>query len=184
VHQGNLIRENDGANPLVVINQIQPVLVTFSIPEQRLAEIREFMKGRALKVEAILSGSQPRSLVGSLAFINNAVSANTGTVELKAVFNNGENLFWPGQFVSVVLSLTTRKNVVVVPTPAVQMASDGQFIFVVKPDSSVEKRLVETTVVSETETIVEKGISQGETVVTDGQLRLVPGAKVEIKNPK
>jgi len=184
VHQGNLVRENDGANPLVVINQIQPVLVTFSIPEQRLTEIREFMKGRALKVEVVLSGSQPRSLAGSLTFINNAVSANTGTVELKAVFNNGENLLWPGQFVNVVLSLTTRKNVVVVPTPAVQMASDGQFIFVVKPDFLVEKRPVEATAVSETETIVEKGISQGETVVTDGQLRLVPGAKVEIKNPK
>ena len=180
VHQGNLIKENDGASPLVVINQIQPVLVTFSIPEQRLAEIREFMKSHTLKVEVIVSGSQPRSLAGSLTFINNAVSANTGTIELKAVFNNGENLLWPGQFVSVVLSLTTRKNAVVVPTPAVQMASDGQFIFVVKPDSSVEKRLVEATAVSETETIVEKGISQGETVVTDGQLRLVPGVKVRV----
>ncbi|MCX5642381.1 MAG: efflux RND transporter periplasmic adaptor subunit [Candidatus Omnitrophica bacterium] len=184
VHQGNLIRENDGANPLVVINQIQPVLVAFSIPEQRLAEVREFRKDRALKVEAVLSGNQPRSLFGSLTFINNAVSANTGTIELKAVFNNGESLLWPGQFVSVVLSLTTRKNAVVVPTTAVQMASDGQFIFVVKPDSSVEKRLVEATAVSEVETVVEKGISPGETVVTDGQLRLVPGAKVEIKNIK
>ncbi|MFA5393379.1 MAG: efflux RND transporter periplasmic adaptor subunit [Candidatus Ratteibacteria bacterium] len=180
VHQGNLV----GVEPLVVINQIQPVLVTFSIPEQRLTEVREFMKSHTLKVEAVLSGSQPRSLFGSLTFINNAVTANTGTVELKAVFNNRENLLWPGQFVSVVLSLTTLKNVVVVPAPAVQMASDGQFIFVVKPDSSVEKRLVEATAVSETEMIVEKGISPGETVVTDGQLRLIPGAKVTIKGQK
>jgi membrane fusion protein, multidrug efflux system len=184
VHQGTLIKGSDGANPLVVINQVQPILVTFSVPEQRLAEIRNFRKSHNLKVEAVLPVDQPRSVFGSLNFIDNAVNSTTGTIELKAIFNNGENLLWPGQFANVVLDLTTRKNAVVVPTPAIQMASDGQFIFVVKPDSSVEKRMVETTAVSEAETIVEKGISPGETVVTDGQLRLVPGTKVTIKGQK
>jgi len=184
VHAGNLVRAADGGNPLVVINQIQPVLVNFSLPEQRLSEIRGFMKNRSLKVEAVISNDQAYSVTGSLQFIDNAVNSGTGTIGLKAVFSNGESRLWPGQFVNVVLNLAVRKKVVVVPTPAVQMASEGQFVFVVKPDYSVEKRVVEVTAVSEDETIVEKGVSAGETVVTDGQLRLVPGTRVEVKNQK
>lgn len=184
VHPGNLVKSNDQANPLVIINQVQPILVAFSVPEQRLPEIRDFMRSRSLKVEVIVANDPTHSVSGSLNFIDNTVNSNTGTIDLKAVFSNQENRLWPGQFGSVVLDLTTRKNAVVIPTPAVQMTGEGQFVFVVKSDSSVEKRAVEVTTISVTDTIVEKGISQGETVVTDGQLRLVPGAKIEIKGQK
>ena len=184
VHPGNLVKDNDQTNPLVIINQVQPILVDFSVPEQRLPEIRDFMRSRSLKVEVIVANDPTHSVSGSLNFIDNSVNSNTGTIDLKAVFSNQENRLWPGQFGSVVLDLTTRKNVVVIPTPAVQMTGESQFVFVVKPDFSVEKRAVEVTTISVTDTIVEKGILQGETVVTDGQLRLVPGAKIEIKGQK
>ncbi len=180
VQAGNIIKENE-AN-LVVINQITPIYVTLSVPEQNLGEVRKYLATGKLKVQAIVPNGELFSEEGFISFIDNAVDSQTGTIRLKGTFANRERKLWPGQFVNVVLTLTTEPNAIVVLSQAIQTGQQGQYVFVVKPDFTVESRPVVTGRSVNNETVVQKGLHAGEKLVTDGQLRLYPGAKVEIKN--
>jgi multidrug efflux system membrane fusion protein len=180
VHPGNLIKANDTI--LVNINQINPIYVTFSIPEQELLEVRKYMAQGKLEVEAEIPNAEGNPVKGIVTFVNNVVDKATGTIQLKGTFNNEEKRLWPGQFVNVTLTLTTQPNAIVAPSQAIQMGQQGTYVFVIKPDLTVESRPVVVARTLENESIVEKGLQPGEKVVTDGQLRLTPGAKVEVKN--
>lgn len=179
VQQGNHIKAEDIS--LVVINQIVPIDVAFSVPEQFLSEIKKYMALGKLQVEALVPMDDERPERGVITFIDNAVDTNTGTIRLKGTFANREKKLWPGQFVNVVLTLTMEPNAIVVPSQAIETGQEGQYIFVVKEDLSVESRPVVAGRSVNNETVVKKGLSPDEKVVTDGQLRLYPGAKVEIK---
>lgn len=178
IHQGNMIKANDV--PLVNINQVEPIYVTFTVPEQHLADIKRFAAGGKLPVQVLIQGDN-RPAVGKLSFIDNAVDQATGTIKLKGEFANSDRRLWPGQFVNVTLTLHTQPNAIVVPSQAVQNGQQGQYVFVVKSDMTVEARTVTVSRSGGGQSIVEKGLTPGERVVTDGQLRLVPGARVEIK---
>lgn len=179
VDKGNLIKANDD-KPMVVINQIQPVYVSFSIPEQTLPEIRKHMASGKPGVEAFLSDDK-KPEGGALTFVDNTVDSTTGTITLKATFENREQSLWPGQFVNVQITLAIIKDAAVVPSQAVQTGQEGQFVFVVK-EGSAEIRPVTTGIAYEGLVVIHKGLMPGEQVVTDGQIRLFPGAKVEIKD--
>lgn len=179
VKQGNIIKAED--INLVVINQIIPIDVAFSVPEQFLPEIKKYMAVGKLQVEALIPMNEERPERGVITFIDNAVDTNTGTIRLKGTFANRENKLWPGQFVNVVLTLTTEPNAIVVPSQTIQTGQEGQYIFVVKEDLTVESRPVVAGRTMNNETVVKKGLNPDEKVVTDGQLLLYPGAKVEIK---
>jgi multidrug efflux system membrane fusion protein len=179
VKQGNIIKAED--INLVVINQIIPIDVAFSVPEQFLPEIKKYMAVGKLQVEALIPMNEERPERGVITFIDNAVDTNTGTIRLKGTFANREKKLWPGQFVNVVLTLTTEPNAIVVPSQAIETGQEGQYIFVVKEDLTVESRPVVAGRSMNNETVVKKGLNPDEKVVTDGQLRLYPGAKVEIK---
>jgi multidrug efflux system membrane fusion protein len=181
VSPGNIVKAPDDA--MLTINQIHPIYVSFSVPERSLPEIKKEMLKKTLTVEAAfqkLSGPPPQ---GKLTFIDNTVDPTTGMIQLKATFPNENSVLWPGQFVQVSLTLSEQPHVVVVPSEAIQNSQNGEFIFVVKADQTVEMRPVVTGITRDDETLVEKGLKGGETVVIDGQLRLVPGAKVSIKAP-
>jgi membrane fusion protein, multidrug efflux system len=179
VHAGNIVKTNDTA--LVEINQISPLYVSFSMPEQHLQEIKRYQARGKLKVEAVPSEDETRPEQGVLTFLNNTVDTTTGSILLRATFQNAEKRLWPGQFVNVVLRLTSLPNAVVAPTQAVQAGQAGHYVFAVGPNLTVESRPVVTGPVVGPETVIEKGLQPGDKVVTDGQLRLFPGAKVEIK---
>lgn len=179
---GNVVKGNDD-NPLVVINQVRPIYVSFAVPEQHLADVKRYLAQGGLKVEAVVGGGKGGSVVGALSFVNNTVDPTTGTIQLKATFPNADNVLWPGQFVDVALTLTSEKATVV-PAQAVQSGQQGSFVFVVKPDNTVESRPVKVGRRLGGEVVVDQGVTGGERVVTDGQLRLVPGARVEIKPQK
>jgi membrane fusion protein, multidrug efflux system len=180
IHQGNLVKAND--TPIMVnINQVAPIYVTFAIPEQSLAEVKKYMASGKLKVEARIP-NDPKPAAGLLTFVDNTVDTATGTIKLKGTFTNEDRRLWPGQFVDAVLTLTTQPNAIVVPTQAVQNGQQGQFVFVIKPDLTVESRPVTVGRSVDSQSIILAGLQAGERVVTDGQLRLVPGAKVEIKS--
>lgn len=181
-HQGNLIKAN-ADNPLIVINQIQPVYAVFSVPEQYIGEIKKYMSSGKIKVEVIIGKDEKYLESGVITFVDNTVDTSTGTIKLKATFANRERHLWPGQFVNVVMTLTARSNAVVVPSQAIQTGQKGLYVFVIKPDLSVESRPVVTSLSFENETVVEKGLQPGERVVTDGQMRLFPGAKADVKAP-
>jgi membrane fusion protein, multidrug efflux system len=176
---GNLVKANDLA--IVTVNQLTPIYATFSIPEKLLAEVKRAMAGNELKIEAAIPNEPGATEAGSISFLDNAVNPATGTIKLKGVFANKSRKLWPGQFTDVVMTLGNRKDAVVVPTNAIQTSQQGQFIYVVKPDNSVEMRQVTATMAVGEDTVVEKGLGAGETVVIDGQLRLTPGAVVESK---
>jgi multidrug efflux system membrane fusion protein len=180
VKQGNIIKAEDIS--LVVINQIIPIDVAFSVPEQFLPEIKRYMASGRLQVEALIPVDDEPPERGVVTFVDNAVDTNTGTIRLKGTFANREKKLWPGQFVNVVLTLTTEPNAIVVPTQAIQTGQEGQYVFVVKPDMTVESRPVVAGRSASSETVVKKGLQAGEKVVTDGQLLLYPGARVEIKS--
>ena len=179
VKQGNIIKAED--INLVVINQIIPIDVAFSVPEQFLPEIKKYIAVGKLQVEALIPMNEERPERGVITFIDNAVDTNTGTIRLKGTFANREKKLWPGQFVNVVLTLTTEPNAIVVPSQTIQTGQEGQYIFVVKEDLTVESRPVVAGRTMNNETVVKKGLNPDEKVVTDGQLLLYPGAKVEIK---
>lgn len=179
VQQGNVVKANDAT--LVTINQVVPIRVSFSIPEQSLADVRRYQAAGTLKVEAMPQDGKADPVPGTLSFIGNAVDAATGTIQLKGTFPNTDRRLWPGQFVNVVLTLTVRSGAVVVPSEAIQTGQQGQYVFVVRPDLTVEARPVTAGETFGGETVIGQGVVAGETVVTDGQLRLVPGAKVEPK---
>jgi membrane fusion protein, multidrug efflux system len=180
-NEGNLIKAN-ADTAMVTINQIQPIYVTFSVPEQYLAEIKKYLAQGKLKVEAYISRDDREAEQGLLTFVDNSVDLSTGTIRLKATFPNRHRRLWPGQFVSAVLTLTSRPHALLVPTAAIQTGQDGQYVFVLRKDGTVESRPVSAGTGVNDETVVEKGLNVGETVVTDGQLQLAPGAKVEIKH--
>jgi multidrug efflux system membrane fusion protein len=173
---GNLVKAND--LPIVAVNQLSPIYATFSIPEKRLAEVKRAMAGNELKIEALIPNEPGSTEIGTISFLDNSVNSATGTIKLKGVFANKSRKLWPGQFTDVILTLGIRKNAVVVPTNAIQTSQQGQFIYVVKTDNTVEMRQVTSAIVVGEDTIIEKGLTAGETVVTDGQLRLTPGAIV------
>jgi multidrug efflux system membrane fusion protein len=180
VHVGNLVKAND-VPVLVVINQITPIYVDFSPPENVLPQVKKYMAHGRLKVEAFPPDDPQRPETGFLSFVDNAVDNTTGTIRLKGTFQNGSHRLWPGQFVDVVLTLTEQTNAVLVPQQAVQTGQEGQFVFVVKADQTVESRPVTVSRTLEGNAIVEQGVRPGEVVVTDGQSNLVPGTRVEIK---
>ena len=180
VNEGSLIKANDD-KPMVVINQMQPIYVSFSIPEKNLPEIKKYMAGGKLKVEAFISDEDKNPEEGALTFIDNTVDVATGTIKLKATFGNKGKRLWPGQFVNLIITLATQPEAIVVPSQAVQTGQQGQFVFVIK-DNAAELRPVTAGIKYEDLTVIEKGLAPGEQVVTDGQMRLMPGAKVEIKN--
>lgn len=181
VHVGDLVRAND-ANALVVINQVTPAHVGFSVPGRYLPDIRRFQAQKPLVVTASpngaardASGPAERGVIG---FIDNAVDPTTGTIRLKGTFQNAGRQLWPGSFVRVTLDLTTDPAALVVPATAVQASQDGQYVYVVKPDRTVEMRTVDLVRQQDDQAVIASGVSAGEVVVTDGQLRLTPGARV------
>jgi multidrug efflux system membrane fusion protein len=180
VHRGNILKANDNDRPLVIINQINPIYLSFYIPERNLPEIKKYMAGSKLEVDAILPGEDGESIRGELAFIENTVNTETGSIQLKGIFSNEGKKLWPGQFVNVVLTLTTQTGMVVVPSQAVQTGQQGQYVFVVKDDLTVEYRPVTVGRAIDGEVVITKGISPGEKMVTDGQLRLAAGSLVKI----
>jgi multidrug efflux system membrane fusion protein len=185
VFPGNVTRAPDG-NPLVVLTQTKPVRVSFAVPESRLAQVRVASAGPSpLAVEASPSGGNAAPsgapVGGALSFLDNEVDRATGTIRLKARFANEDRRLWPGEFVEVRLVLGTRKDAVVVPSSAVQPGQAGPYVYVVKPDATVEARNVRTTDYPGSLVVVESGLAAGERIVVDGQLRLVPGATVVAK---
>lgn len=181
IHEGNVVKANDVGNAMVTINQISPIYVTFGVPEQFLADIRRYQAAGTLTVEAGPPGPSEGRARGAVTFVNNTVDAATGMIQLKAAFTNSERALWPGQFVNTVLTLTTQRDAVVVPSQAVQTGQKGSFVFVVKPDLTADARAVTLGRTVGRETVIEKGVTAGERVVTDGQLRLFPGARVDVK---
>ncbi len=182
INQGNLIKADDEKNPIVVIHQIQPIYVSFAVPEKYFPEIKAAMAKETLPVTAAITGDEAHPVQGSLTFVDNRVDPATGTIRLKGTFKNDEKLLWPGQFVEVSLGLASQPNALVIPAQAVQTGQGEQFVFVVKPnDHTVEYRAVKVERIMDGEAVINQGLADGEQVVTDGQLRLVPGARVEIK---
>jgi len=181
VTEGNLVRVND-ATPLVVINQLTPINVTFSVPEQNLPELKRHMASGKLRVDAAFPADEGRPEQGVLFFVDNAVDRSTGTIKLKGQFENRDRRLWPGQFVNVALTLTTQGDVVVIPSEAIQVGPEGQQVFVVKPDKRVEVRPVTVVRTTEGEAIIAKGVEPGETVVREGQFLLGPGSRIDIKD--
>jgi membrane fusion protein, multidrug efflux system len=181
VHAGNLVKANADTF-MVVINQIQPVYVDFSLPEQSLAEVRRYMAERKLAVEVAIPGEQGDAEHGELSFVDNSVDAKTGTIELKGLFANETERLWPGQFVDATLVLDERPNTILIPSQAVQTGQEGSYVYVVDSGMKVETRPIVIGDAIDGETVIERGLKAGETVVTDGQLRLLPGSKVTIKS--
>jgi membrane fusion protein, multidrug efflux system len=180
VHEGNLVRAAD-ASPLVVINQVTPIYVSFAIPESRLPELKRYLALGTLAVDAKPPTDDGVSSHGQITFVDNNVDQTTGTIRIKATFPNNDRRLWPGQFVNVIVALTKDPTAVVVPTAAVQVGQQGQYAYVVKPDKSVEYRPLVVERTSGLETIIKSGLKPAETVVTDGHLRIVQGSHVSIK---
>jgi len=202
VHEGDLVKANDTA--LVTINQMDPIDTAFTIPEQHLGDVQRYQAAGTLVVEASPAARAPAGRAasapgpgaaaqpsappasaplsrGTVTFIDNRVDPATATVQLKATFANATGALWPGEFVSVVLTLTTEPDAIVVPSQAVQTGQQGRYVFIVKADSTVEARPVAVAREVGQEAVVTQGIAPGERVVTEGHLRLFPGAKVEIR---
>ena len=180
IDAGNIIKAND-TNPAVVIDQMAPIYVTFSVPEQVLPRVKEYMAKEPLAAEAIPNDNGHAPASGVLTFVDNAIDQTTGTIALKATFDNRDSALWPGQFLNVRLTLTTEKGAVVAPSAAVQTGQSGQYVFVVRDDMTAEMRAVEVRRTRGEESVIGSGLKPGERVVTDGQLRLAPGARVELK---
>jgi membrane fusion protein, multidrug efflux system len=181
VKPGNIVTSTAGATDLMTINQIEPIFVTFTVPEINLPTIRDHMARQKLVVVAQVQGEVPVTEMGTLSFVDNSVDATTGAIKLKATFANGDHKLWPGQFVRVTLRLTTQTNAVVVPNEAVQTGQDGTFVYVVKSDQTVESRPIQPGTRVDQVTVINTGLNAGEVVVTEGQLRLTPGARVSLR---
>lgn len=180
IKKGNVARAND--LPLVLINQMRPIRVSFAIPESQLQLVRKYSAGSALEVRVNTSGTDGLpGAKGRLVFMDNEVDANTGTFTLKAEFPNRDNALWPGQFVDVDLILAVEPNVLTVPEGAVVTGQDGMFVYTIGEDNKAVKRPVKVNRIVDGTAVIDGGLKPGETVVTDGQMRLVPGAAVEIK---
>ncbi|HLH77506.1 MAG TPA: efflux RND transporter periplasmic adaptor subunit [Candidatus Binataceae bacterium] len=181
VQAGNIIKANPD-NPIVTINQIKPIYVQFSLPEKELPLIRRYMNRDPLTVEVYPPSAPDQVSTGALDFIDNSVDTTTGTIQFRGLFQNRDEALWPGEFVNVTLTLTERPNTVLVPSQAVQSGEQGNYVYVLKPDQTVR---LQPVVIGDTlsgMTIIQRGLHGGETVVTDGQVQLVPGARVRIKS--
>jgi len=181
LHEGNLVKAN-ADTAMVVINQIKPVYVDFALPEQDLATVRSSMASHPLGVDVVAPSDKKTAVQGRLSFVDNTVDPTTGTIQLKGVFDNQDQKLWPGQFVDTYLTLSERPNAVLVPSQAVQTGQDGSYVYVVDRKMKADIRKVAVGDTIEGDTVIESGLKSGETVVTDGQLRVVPGGQVMIKN--
>ena len=179
---GNNVKANDTIT-LATVNQTHPIYIAFSVPQRELPAIREASVGHELKVTAEVPGDSGPSETGKLAFIDNAVDTTTGTIALKAVFDNANEHLWPGQFVKASLTLRVEPNALVIPTQAVQVGQNGSYVYVIKPDKTAEPRDVTIRRSIGSDSVIAKGLSEGEQVVTDGQLRLTRGTLVEPRPP-
>jgi membrane fusion protein, multidrug efflux system len=180
VHAGSLVRAND-TTPMVVVNQLAPINVTFAVPEAQLPALKQYMARGSVAIVAQPPGDTQPS-VGQLVFVDNAIDPTTGTIKAKGSFTNADHRLWPGQYVNVTMTLGVDRDAIVVPTPAVQTGPDGQYVFVIKSDQTADLRNVKVGRTIGSETIVTSGLNADDTVVTDGQLRLTPGTRVTIKN--
>ncbi|HEY7172397.1 MAG TPA: efflux RND transporter periplasmic adaptor subunit [Vicinamibacterales bacterium] len=180
VHPGNLVRAND-TTPLVVINQTAPIYVSFGVPEAQLPTFKRAMAARPLVVDARPPDDEGPASRGRVSFIDNAIDQTTGTIEMRGTFANEDRRLWPGQFVNVTVTLGTEENATIIPSSAVQNGQQGAFVFVVKQDNTVDLRPIEIARSAGPQTVVRTGLTPGETVVTEGQLRLVPGSRVGVK---
>jgi multidrug efflux system membrane fusion protein len=180
VKPGNLVKAND-VPVLVTINQIEPIYVSFAIPEQQLAELKQYSAVKNLTVQAMLQGSG-QQFNGKLTFIDNAVDLTTGTIKLKATFDNHQRVLWPGQFVDVSLTLTSQPNAIVIPNAALQTGQKGTFVYVVDQDLTAREQLVKVARTMGDDAVIASGLQPGQRVVTDGQLQVLPGGKVSIKS--
>lgn len=180
VKAGNLVSAN--TMDLITINQVKPIYVTFPVPEANLPAIKQYMARGKLPVMAASQDAAPgQEETGVLTFVDNMVDPATGTIKLKGTFSNSNRKLWPGEFVRVTLRLATQANALVVPNQAVQTGQDGSFVYVVKPDQTVESRPVVTGSRVDQLIVIQTGLQGGETVVTEGQLRLAPGMKVRMR---
>ena len=179
---GNLVRAND-VNPLVVINQVRPIYVNFAVPEQDLPEVRKRMAEGALEVEVLPVDPAQKHPLGRLIFVDNAVDPSTGTIRLRAQFDNDDDALWPGQFVNISVRLYDQIDAIVIPTQAVQTGPEGQYVYVIGEELTADVRRIAVLRTDGERSIVDKGLKQGERVVTRGQLRLGPKVKVQIGKP-
>jgi multidrug efflux system membrane fusion protein len=178
VDPGNIVHAAD-TTPMLILTQLQPIGVIFTLPEDQLPTVAQHMKDSTLMVEAYSRDDQTKLATGKLQTIDNQIDPTTGTAKLKAVFDNKDNQLWPNQFVNANLLLETRKNSTVVPTAAVLRGPQGAFVYVVKADSTVEARTIAISLTQGNTTVVTSGVNPGDTVVTDGQDKLQTGSKIE-----
>ena len=181
VHPGNLVKAND-LPVLVVINQVTPVYVAYAIPERYLAEVRKYMAKGSLGVGAVIPDDPQHPEGGTLTFVDNTVDRATGTIQLKATFPNRNRRLWPGQFVNTIVRLAEQTNAIVVPSQAVETGQKGTFVYVLKADQTAEIRPVSVERNAGADAVVSSGLQPGETVVTDGQIMIFPGAHLQVKN--
>jgi len=180
INLGNVVKSDE--TTLAVVNQIRPIYVNFSVPQQELPEVRRRAAEGPLLVETYPGKEHDPAVAGELSFINNQVHTDTGTVLLKGLFPNQDEALWPGQFVQTVVTLSVQPKAVVVPNAAVQTGQQGAYVFAIKPDRTVDLRPVRIGVDLPGEIVIEDGVRAGERVVTDGQLQLAPGMTVEVQD--
>ena len=180
LREGNLVPAN-GATPLVVVNQLRPIAVSFSVPQQYLDDIQRFGSRHVLEVRIRPANDSTATITGQITFVNNQVDTATGTIQLKATFANGDRKLWPGEFVAVSLVLDVEKDVLTIPAQAVMTGQAGTYVYVVNADRTAKTQDVTVGRAASDYVVIAKGLAAGQMVVTDGQLRLVPGARVEIK---
>jgi membrane fusion protein, multidrug efflux system len=180
VKQGNVVTANN--MEMMTINQVEPIYVTFAVPESQLTAIKTYMAQGKLPVRVKPQDDESAEEIGTLTFVDNTVDMTTGTIKLKGTFPNSDHKLWPGEFVRVILKLTTQRDAITVPNEAVQTGQAGSFVYVVKEDRSVESRPVKVGARVENDMVIDSGLEAGETVVTEGQLRLAPGSKVVVRD--
>src|SRR5438309_3047499 len=180
VKPGNLVKVADV--PIVVIKRLSPIPVDFTVPQEYLPDIKKYLTVRPLRVEATVPNSSGRPEVGKLVFVDNAIDTTTGTIRVRALFENSSNTLWPGLYVNTLMTLAEQSNAIVIPSQAITAGQQGSFVYVVQADGTVAPRAVASSRSVEGQAVIDKGLQPGETVVTDGQVRLVPGARVQIKN--
>jgi multidrug efflux system membrane fusion protein len=181
VDPGNIVHAAD-TNPMLILTQLQPIAVIFTLPEDQLPTVSQHMKNSTLLVEAYSRDNQTKLATGKLQTIDNQIDQTTGTAKLKAVFDNKDNQLWPNQFVNANLLLETRKDSTVLPTAAILRGPQGTFVYLVKSDKTVEARTVTVSIAQGNNTAIASGLNPGDTVVTDGQDKLQTGSKIEFRN--